>query len=145
MSIVHLRNQPEDIEGLSRTRRCGGEDLGHSGGGNDIEGNNTHSAIHFSIQPEPPTRGVERYGSISSAPPTTQRSFSMEHGQQEVQPSIHWAELGASCQKICLREIPFKDLMEITKGWNPTRQFILLEERATRIRENQYTFQAIEE
>ncbi|MBW0569454.1 hypothetical protein O181_109169 [Austropuccinia psidii MF-1] len=46
----------------------------------------------------------------------------MEHGQQEVQPSIHWAELGESCQKICLREIPFKDLMESTKGWNPTRK-----------------------
>ncbi|MBW0526234.1 hypothetical protein O181_065949 [Austropuccinia psidii MF-1] len=57
----------------------------------------------------------------------------------------HWAELVASFQKICLREIPFKDLMEITKGWNPTRQFRLLEERSTRIRENQATIQAIEE
>ncbi|MBW0587782.1 hypothetical protein O181_127497, partial [Austropuccinia psidii MF-1] len=27
----------------------------------------------------------------------------------------HWAELGASCQKICLKEIDFKDLMVITK------------------------------
>ncbi|MBW0495122.1 hypothetical protein O181_034837 [Austropuccinia psidii MF-1] len=35
--------------------------------------------------------------------------------------------------------------MEITKGWNPTRQFRLLEERETRIRENQATIQAIEE
>ncbi|MBW0499721.1 hypothetical protein O181_039436 [Austropuccinia psidii MF-1] len=34
----------------------------------------------------------------------------------------HWAELGASCQKICLREISLQDLMEITKVWNPTRQ-----------------------
>ncbi|MBW0551985.1 hypothetical protein O181_091700 [Austropuccinia psidii MF-1] len=57
----------------------------------------------------------------------------------------HWAELGASCQKICLREIDFKGLMVITKGWNPTRQFRLLEERATRIRENQATIQAIEQ
>ncbi|MBW0588645.1 hypothetical protein O181_128360 [Austropuccinia psidii MF-1] len=57
----------------------------------------------------------------------------------------HWAELGASCQKICLREIDFKDLMEITKGWNPTRQFRLLEAKAQRIRENQATIQAIEE
>ncbi|MBW0551712.1 hypothetical protein O181_091427 [Austropuccinia psidii MF-1] len=31
----------------------------------------------------------------------------------------HWAELGASFQKICLKEIDFKDLMVITKGWNP--------------------------
>ncbi|MBW0461839.1 hypothetical protein O181_001554 [Austropuccinia psidii MF-1] len=57
----------------------------------------------------------------------------------------HWEELGASCHKICLKEIPFKDLMEITEGWNPTRQFRLLEERVTRIRENQATIQAIEE
>ncbi|MBW0554128.1 hypothetical protein O181_093843 [Austropuccinia psidii MF-1] len=57
----------------------------------------------------------------------------------------HWEELSASFQKICLREIPFKDLIEITKGWNPTRNSRLLEERATKIRENQATIQAIEE
>ncbi|MBW0556816.1 hypothetical protein O181_096531 [Austropuccinia psidii MF-1] len=57
----------------------------------------------------------------------------------------HWAELGESFQKICLKEIDFKELMVITKGWNPTRQFRPLEARATRIRENQATIQAIEE
>ncbi|MBW0474598.1 hypothetical protein O181_014313 [Austropuccinia psidii MF-1] len=57
----------------------------------------------------------------------------------------HWSELGESFQKICLGEISFKALMEITKGWNPTRKFRLLEERETRIRENQDTIQAIEE
>ncbi|MBW0490216.1 hypothetical protein O181_029931 [Austropuccinia psidii MF-1] len=35
--------------------------------------------------------------------------------------------------------------MVITKGWNPTRQFRLLEARANRIRENKATIQAIEE
>ncbi|MBW0489085.1 hypothetical protein O181_028800 [Austropuccinia psidii MF-1] len=35
--------------------------------------------------------------------------------------------------------------MVITKGWNSNRQFKPLEERATRIRENQATIQAIEE
>ncbi|MBW0494823.1 hypothetical protein O181_034538 [Austropuccinia psidii MF-1] len=34
----------------------------------------------------------------------------------------HWEELAESFQKICLKEIEFKDLMVITKGWNPTRQ-----------------------
>ncbi|MBW0538361.1 hypothetical protein O181_078076 [Austropuccinia psidii MF-1] len=57
----------------------------------------------------------------------------------------HWEELGESCQKICFKEISFKDLMVITKGWNPTRQFRLLEERETRIRENKATIQGIEE
>ncbi|MBW0532780.1 hypothetical protein O181_072495, partial [Austropuccinia psidii MF-1] len=33
-----------------------------------------------------------------------------------------WEELGESCQKICLKEIDFRDLMVITKFWNPTRQ-----------------------
>ncbi|MBW0589010.1 hypothetical protein O181_128725 [Austropuccinia psidii MF-1] len=57
----------------------------------------------------------------------------------------HCIELGARCQKICLREISFKDLMVITKGWNLTRKFRLLEERAPRTRQNQATIQAIEE
>ncbi|MBW0466465.1 hypothetical protein O181_006180 [Austropuccinia psidii MF-1] len=51
----------------------------------------------------------------------------------------HWAELGASCQRIFLKEMAFKDLMIITKGCNLTRQFRLLEVRANRIRENQAT------
>ncbi|MBW0564196.1 hypothetical protein O181_103911 [Austropuccinia psidii MF-1] len=57
----------------------------------------------------------------------------------------HLAELGESCQKICLKERDFRHLMVITKGWNPTRQFRLLDVRANRIRENQATIQAIEE
>ncbi|MBW0572939.1 hypothetical protein O181_112654 [Austropuccinia psidii MF-1] len=57
----------------------------------------------------------------------------------------HWAEIGAILHEICLKEISFKYLMLITKGWNPTRQLRLLEGRATRIRENQATIQAIEE
>ncbi|MBW0558402.1 hypothetical protein O181_098117 [Austropuccinia psidii MF-1] len=94
MSPVHLRNlviprnNPEDREGLSRARRPGGGHLGHSGSWKNIEGNNTHSAIHFPIQQKPQTRGLEVYGSSSSAPPTPQGYFAMEHGQQEVKPSL---------------------------------------------------------
>ncbi|MBW0503197.1 hypothetical protein O181_042912 [Austropuccinia psidii MF-1] len=57
----------------------------------------------------------------------------------------HWAELEASCQKICLKEIDSKGLMVINKRWNTTRKLRLLEKRATRIRENQATIKAIEE
>ncbi|MBW0494542.1 hypothetical protein O181_034257 [Austropuccinia psidii MF-1] len=57
----------------------------------------------------------------------------------------HWEELGASFRKICLKEIDFRDLMIVTKGWNPTRQFRLLEVRANQIRENKATIQVIEE
>ncbi|MBW0491877.1 hypothetical protein O181_031592 [Austropuccinia psidii MF-1] len=67
MSPVHLRNlgfqrnQPDDREGLSRTRRPGRGHLGSSGRWQDIEGNHTHSAIQFPIQQEPQTRGLERH------------------------------------------------------------------------------------
>ncbi|MBW0470581.1 hypothetical protein O181_010296 [Austropuccinia psidii MF-1] len=94
MSPVHLRNlgfqrnQLEDREGLSRTRRPGEGHLGHSVGWKDIERNRNHSAIQFPIHQKPQNRGLEGYGSSSSAPPTLQRPNSMEHGQQEVQPSI---------------------------------------------------------
>ncbi|MBW0549938.1 hypothetical protein O181_089653 [Austropuccinia psidii MF-1] len=57
----------------------------------------------------------------------------------------HWEELVASFQKICPKEIDFRDLMVITKSWNTTRQFRLLEVRANRIRDNQATIQAKEE
>ncbi|MBW0496886.1 hypothetical protein O181_036601 [Austropuccinia psidii MF-1] len=69
MSPVHLRNlgfqrnQPEDRERLSRTRRPGRGHLEPSGGWEDTEGNQTHPAIHFPIQQEPQTRGQERNGS----------------------------------------------------------------------------------
>ncbi|MBW0559895.1 hypothetical protein O181_099610 [Austropuccinia psidii MF-1] len=94
MSPVYLRdlgfqrNQPEDREGLSRTRRPGRGHLGHSGGWQNNEGDNINPAIHTPIQQEHQTRGLEGYGSSSSAPPTPQRFVSMEHGQQKVQPGI---------------------------------------------------------
>ncbi|MBW0552609.1 hypothetical protein O181_092324 [Austropuccinia psidii MF-1] len=94
MFPVHLRNlgisrnQPEGREGFSRTRRHGRGHLGHSGGWKDNEGNHTHFAIHLPIKQKHQTRGLERYGSSSSAPPTPQSSIPMEHGQQEVQPNI---------------------------------------------------------
>ncbi|MBW0546097.1 hypothetical protein O181_085812 [Austropuccinia psidii MF-1] len=69
--------------------------------------------------------------------------WSMENKRYNL--ATHWAELGASCYKIFLKEIEFRDLMVITKGFSTTRQFRLLEVRASRIRENKATIQAIEE
>ncbi|MBW0586427.1 hypothetical protein O181_126142 [Austropuccinia psidii MF-1] len=103
MSPIHLRklgfqrNQPENREGLSRTRRPRRGHLVHSGGWQDTEGNHTHPAIHFPIQQEPQKRGLESYGSSSSALPPPQIFISMEHGQQEVQPGI---PLGRTCSKL---------------------------------------------
>ncbi|MBW0468002.1 hypothetical protein O181_007717 [Austropuccinia psidii MF-1] len=71
--------------------------------------------------------------------------FQWSMGNKRFNLASHWAELGESCQRICLKEIELKELMLITKGWNPKRKFILLEARANRIRENQATIQAIEE
>ncbi|MBW0520059.1 hypothetical protein O181_059774 [Austropuccinia psidii MF-1] len=87
MSPVYLRdldfqrNQPEDREGLSRTKRPGRRHLGHIGGWENNEGDNINPAIHTSIQQKYQTRGLEAYGSSSSAPPTPQTFISMEHGQ----------------------------------------------------------------
>ncbi|MBW0474196.1 hypothetical protein O181_013911 [Austropuccinia psidii MF-1] len=39
--------------------------------------------MHLPIQQKPQTRGLKGYGSSSSDPPTPQRSFPMDHGQQE--------------------------------------------------------------
>ncbi|MBW0567200.1 hypothetical protein O181_106915 [Austropuccinia psidii MF-1] len=91
------RNQPEDREGLSRTRRPGRGHLGHSGGWQDNEGDNINPAIHTSIQQKPHSRGLERHGSSSSDPPTPQRFISMEHQQKEFQPGI---SLGRTWSKL---------------------------------------------
>ncbi|MBW0461607.1 hypothetical protein O181_001322 [Austropuccinia psidii MF-1] len=82
------RNQPEDRPRLFRVRRPGSGHHVHHNRWQDIEGNHPHTVIHPPIQWEPQTRGLEGYGSSSSAPPTPQRSIPMEHGKQEVQPSF---------------------------------------------------------
>ncbi|MBW0497335.1 hypothetical protein O181_037050 [Austropuccinia psidii MF-1] len=118
MSPVHLRDlgfqrkQPEDREGLSRTRRPARGHLGHSGGWKNSEGDNINPAIHTPIQQESQTRGLEGYGSSSTAPPTPQRFISMKHGQQEVQPSISLGRTWSKLPEICHKEIDFKDLMD---------------------------------
>ncbi|MBW0579296.1 hypothetical protein O181_119011 [Austropuccinia psidii MF-1] len=82
MSPVHLRklgisrNQPEDREGLLRTRRPGRGQLGYSGEWQETEGNHTNSATHLPIQKKTKARGLEGSGSISSAPPKSSRIFS---------------------------------------------------------------------
>ncbi|MBW0487232.1 hypothetical protein O181_026947 [Austropuccinia psidii MF-1] len=85
------------------------------------------------------------FESSSSAQQSPQRFIPMEHDKRRFNLASHWEEIWASCQRICLKEIPFKDLMVITKGRNPNRKFKVLEERAARIRENKATIQAIEE
>ncbi|MBW0464934.1 hypothetical protein O181_004649 [Austropuccinia psidii MF-1] len=102
MSPVHLRNlgirwnHPEDREGLFRTRRPDRGHLAYSGEWKDTEGNHTQSAIHLPISQKPQTRGLEGYGSSSSAQQTTPRAIPIEHAQQEVQPRI---TLGRNCSK----------------------------------------------
>ncbi|MBW0475427.1 hypothetical protein O181_015142 [Austropuccinia psidii MF-1] len=105
------RNQPEDREGLPRTRRPGRGHLGHSGGWQTNEGDNINPSIHTSIQQKPQTRGLERHGSSSSAPPTPQRFISMDHEQQEVQPGISvdrtWTKLPEYLSQIDRLQRPF--------------------------------------
>ncbi|MBW0591995.1 hypothetical protein O181_131710 [Austropuccinia psidii MF-1] len=85
MSPVHLRNQPEDRPGLLRTRRSQSR---HYCVWKNTQGNHEHTEIHLPIQQEPHTRGMEGYGSNSTAPLTSQRLIPMKNGQQEYKPSI---------------------------------------------------------
>ncbi|MBW0463272.1 hypothetical protein O181_002987 [Austropuccinia psidii MF-1] len=55
-----------------------------------------------------------------------------------------WVEVGITTQNICLKQIPWMDLMDEIKGWNPNKNLKLLEERETRIRENQEAIKSIE-
>ncbi|MBW0557005.1 hypothetical protein O181_096720 [Austropuccinia psidii MF-1] len=63
------RNQPEDRVRFSQTRRPGRGHLRHSGGWQNNGGDNINLAVHTPFQQEPQTRGLERHGSSSSAPP----------------------------------------------------------------------------
>ncbi|MBW0545908.1 hypothetical protein O181_085623 [Austropuccinia psidii MF-1] len=84
MYLVHLRNKPEDRQGLFRTKGSGS---GHHSGWKDTEAKHTHAAIHLPIQHEPQAIGMEGYGSRSTATQTPQIFIPMKHGQQSVQPS----------------------------------------------------------
>ncbi|MBW0469699.1 hypothetical protein O181_009414 [Austropuccinia psidii MF-1] len=148
MSLVHLRDlgfqryQPEEREGLSRTRRPGRRHLGHSGGWQDTEETHTHSSIPFSIQQEPQTRGLERYGSSSSAPPTLQRFLSMEHGQEEA----HKEQAKSALQWLHTIQKPTDQWPRVTilhkprKLWEKTRikgqKHIHLQPKEERVRPN---------
>ncbi|MBW0476648.1 hypothetical protein O181_016363 [Austropuccinia psidii MF-1] len=129
MSHVHLRNlgiprnQPEDRQGLFRTRRPGTGNLVNSGGWQDTEENHTHSAIHLPIQQKPQTTELEGYGSSSLAPPTLKDLFQRSMDKNRFKLASHWEELGSSYQRIFLKQIHYKDLMVITKGLNPNRPF----------------------
>ncbi|MBW0481371.1 hypothetical protein O181_021086 [Austropuccinia psidii MF-1] len=146
MSPVHLRNlgiprqKPEDREGLSRTRIPGKGHLGQSSGWQETEGNQTQSSIHLPVQQRPQTRGLEGYGLSSSAPPTPQRSFPMEHRQKEVKPSIplgrNWSKFPEDTSQRDTLQRPYCHHQRLESHQ---------EERATRIRKNQATILAIEE
>ncbi|MBW0506466.1 hypothetical protein O181_046181 [Austropuccinia psidii MF-1] len=133
MSSVHLRNlgfqrkQPEDREGFSRTRRPGRGHLGHNGGWN--------------LKPE----DWIDMDQVLEIHQLLKDSFQWSMDSKRFYLESHWAGLEASCQKNFLKERDFRNLMVITKVWNPTRKFRLLEVRSNRIRENQATIQAIEE
>ncbi|MBW0564419.1 hypothetical protein O181_104134 [Austropuccinia psidii MF-1] len=131
MSPVYLRdlgfqrNQPEDREGLSRTRRPERGHLGHSGGWKNNEGDHINPAIHTTIQQDSQTRVLEGYGSSSSAPPTPQRFVSMEHGQQEVQPGISlgrtWSKFPEDLSQRDRLQRPYDNYQRRT--FNPDRAY----------------------
>ncbi|MBW0564779.1 hypothetical protein O181_104494, partial [Austropuccinia psidii MF-1] len=143
-NVVIPRNQLEDREGFSRTRRPGRGHLENGGGWKETEGNNTHSTIHLPIQQKPQTRGLEGYGSSSSAPPTPQRSIPMEPGQQEVQPSITLGGTWSNFKEDMSQGDILQRLHGNYKRMESHQAVQTPGERETRIRENQATVKAIE-
>ncbi|MBW0518245.1 hypothetical protein O181_057960 [Austropuccinia psidii MF-1] len=133
------------VQGTFKARRPGRGHLGHSGGWQSNEGDNINPAIHTQIQQEPQTRGLERYGSTSSAPPTPQRFISMKRGQQEVQPSISlgrtWSKLPEDLSQRDRLQGPYCNHQRL-ESYQAVQT---PEERANRIREIQSTIQAISE
>ncbi|MBW0477180.1 hypothetical protein O181_016895 [Austropuccinia psidii MF-1] len=150
MSSVHLRNlgipmnQPKDRKGLFKTRRSGYVQHGQNTRWQDTEETHTHTAIHPPIQWEPQTRGLEGYGSSSSAPPIHLRFIVMEHVQRGVKSSITlgrtWSKFPEymSQRNTLQRSYGNDQRMELQQAVKTP------EERATRIRENKATIQGIE-
>ncbi|MBW0481310.1 hypothetical protein O181_021025 [Austropuccinia psidii MF-1] len=139
------RNQPEDREGPSGTRRPEGGHLGHSGGSKTLR--EVIPTLPFTFQFNRNLRPGDwkDMDQVLQLHQLLNDLFQWSMENKSFNLASHWEELGASFQKICLRDIDFKDLMVITKCWNPTRKFRLPEVRANRIRENQSTIQAIQE
>ncbi|MBW0481917.1 hypothetical protein O181_021632 [Austropuccinia psidii MF-1] len=148
MSPVHRnlgipRNQPENRKGLIRTRRPGSGHLGHHN--RWLEAEEIIPTLPFTLQfnwnlKEEDWKYMHKALQLHQL---LKDLFQWSMDNKGFNLASHWAELGATFQKICLKEIPFKDLMVITKAWNPNRKFKLLEERKARIRKDQATIQYI--
>ncbi|MBW0500009.1 hypothetical protein O181_039724 [Austropuccinia psidii MF-1] len=151
MSPVNLRNlgiprnQPEDREGLSRTRRPGKDSLDTVVDGKTLREIIPTLPFTFQFNRNIKPEEWKDMDKVLQLHQLLKDLFQWSMDSKRFNIASHWEELGESFQKICIKEISFKDLMVITKGWNPTRQFRLLEERATRLKDNQATIQAIEE
>ncbi|MBW0484539.1 hypothetical protein O181_024254 [Austropuccinia psidii MF-1] len=150
MSPVHLRNvviprnQLEDREGLSRTRRPGRGHLDTVVDGKTLREIIPTLPLTFQFNRNLKPEDWKDMDQVLKIHQLLKELFQWSMHKKRFNLASNWEELGASFQKICIKDISFKDLMVITKGWNPTRKFTLLEERATKIRENQATIQAIE-
>ncbi|MBW0488384.1 hypothetical protein O181_028099 [Austropuccinia psidii MF-1] len=93
---------------MLRNRRSG---YGHHYSWKKTQGNILHASIHLPIPKEPQNRGLEGYGSRSSAPQTPQRLIPMKHGKQEVQPAFTlgrtWGRLPEDMSQTDTFKIPY--------------------------------------
>ncbi|MBW0498195.1 hypothetical protein O181_037910 [Austropuccinia psidii MF-1] len=139
------RNKAEDREGLSRTRRPGRGHLGHSDECKPLREIIPTLPFTFQLKRNLKPEDWKGMDQVLWLHQLLKDLFQWSMDNKSFSLESHWEELGASCQKICLKEIDFKDLMIITKGWNTTRQFRPLKVRGNKIRKNQATIKAIEE
>ncbi|MBW0484299.1 hypothetical protein O181_024014 [Austropuccinia psidii MF-1] len=138
MSPVHLRNQPEDRESLEE------DTLDTVVDGKTLREIINTLPLTFQFNRKPKPEDWKHVDQLLQLHQLLKDLFQWSMENKRLNLASQWAELGESFQKICLKEIPYKYLMVVTKGWNPDMQLKILEERAIRIREKKATIQAIE-
>ncbi|MBW0489562.1 hypothetical protein O181_029277 [Austropuccinia psidii MF-1] len=143
--LVFQRNQPEDRGGFSRTRIPGRHTLDTVVDGKKLREIIPTLPFTFQFNRNLKTKDWKDRDQVLQLHQLLKDLFQWRMGKIRLNLASHWAERAASFQKIFLKEIDFKDLMVITKGWNPTRLFRPPEVRENRIRENQAKIQALEE
>ncbi|MBW0479405.1 hypothetical protein O181_019120 [Austropuccinia psidii MF-1] len=88
------------------------------------------------FQQKPSRRGLHGIRTAYSEPSNLQRTSSIENGRQGIEPRVPLERTCRNHSEDFFKEIFFKELMRITKGWNFNRKFRILEERESRITDN---------
>ncbi|MBW0461048.1 hypothetical protein O181_000763 [Austropuccinia psidii MF-1] len=111
MSPVHLRNQPEEREGLE------GNTLDTVVDGKTLREIIPTWPFTFQLNRNLKPEDWKDMNQVLQLHQLLKDLFQWGMDNKRFNLASHLAELGASCEEICLKEVPFKDLILITKEW----------------------------